>query len=121
VHIITDDQKLSVLRAELFTLLQASPASLRDWLRDNRVVFPGCEIEVVAQIMRLANQISNSSPADMIELRPVVVSAAQRKPATSKPRKRQPDLLAVPDDVPMPKRQQPERVDETAPLQLALF
>jgi len=121
VHIITDDQKLSVLRTELLKLLQASPASLGDWLRDNRVVFPGCEMEVAAQIMRLAKQALNSSPADMIELRPVVVSATQRKPATSKPRKRQPDLLAVPDEVPQRKRQQSERLDETAPLQLALF
>jgi hypothetical protein len=121
VHIITDDQKLSVLQTELLTLLQASPASLGDWLRDNRVVFPGCEMEVAAQIMRLAKQALNSSPAHMIELRPVVVSATQRKPATSKPRKRQPDLLAVPDEVPQRKRQQSERLDETAPLQLALF
>jgi hypothetical protein len=121
VHIITDDQKLSVLRAELLRLLQASPASLGDWLRDNHVVFPGCEMEVAAQIMWLAKQALNSNPADMIELRPVVVSAAQRKPAPSKPRKHQPDLLAVPDAASETQPRHPERFEETAPLQLALF
>jgi hypothetical protein len=117
VHIITDDQKLAMLRTGLLTLLQASPAHLMDWLRDNRVVFPGCEMEVATQIMRLAKQAFNSSPADRIELRPVVVSATQRKPTASKPRKRQPDLLAVPET----QSGHPERFEETAPLQLALF
>ena len=119
VHIITNDQKLSMLRTELLTLLQASPAHLRDWLRDNRVVFPGCETEVAAQIMRLAKQISNSSSATVVDLHPVKVSPKPRKPAAAKTRRL--DLMAVPDDAPQPKRQQPERVAETAPLQLALF
>jgi hypothetical protein len=119
VHIIIDDQKLSVLREELLKLLQASPARLEDWLRDNRVIFPGCEAEVAAQIMRLAKQVSNSSPTNIVELHPVMVSTKSRKPAASKTRRL--DLLAVPDDAPQPKRQQPERLDETAPLQLALF
>jgi hypothetical protein len=119
VHIITDDQKLSVLCAELLKLLQASPAHLRDWLHDNRVVFPGCETEVAAQIMRLAKQVLNRSPANIVELHPVKVSTKSRKPAASKTRPL--DLLAVPDEAPQRKRQQPERLDETAPLQLALF
>jgi len=119
VHIITDDQKLSVLRAELLKLLPAGSASLGDWLRDNRVVFPGCEAEVAAQIMRLAKQVSNSSPTNLVELHPVRVSPKSSKPAASKTRRL--DLLAVPDEVPQPKRQQSERLDETAPLQLALF
>jgi hypothetical protein len=49
----------------------------------------------------------------------VVVRTTLRKPAPSKTRRL--DLLAVPDDEPQPQRQQPERLDETAPLQLALF
>jgi hypothetical protein len=119
VHIITDDQKLSMLRTELLMLLQASPAHLRDWLRDNRVVFPGCETEVATQIMRLAKQISNSSSATVVDLHPVKDSTKPSKPAAAKTRRL--DLMAVPDDAPQPKRQQPERVAETAPLQLALF
>jgi len=71
--------------------------------------------------MRLAKQAFNSSPADRIELRPVVVSATQRKPTTSKPRKRQPDLLAVPDAASETQPRHPERFEEIAPLQLALF
>jgi len=121
VHIITDDQKLSVLRAELFNLLPANPARLGDWLHDNRVVFPGCETEVAAQIMLLAKHVSNSNPANIVELHPVMVSAKSRKPATSKAR--QPNLLAVPDEIEevQPKRLRHEKVDDTAPLQLALF
>ena len=119
VHIITDDQKLSVLRAELLKLLPAGSASLGDWLRDNRVVFPGCEAEVAAQIMRLAKQVSNSSPTNLVELHPVSVSPKSSKPAAAKTRRL--DLLAVPDEAPQRKRQQSERLDETAPLQLALF
>lgn len=48
-----------------------------------------------------------------------MVSTRARKPAAAKSRKL--DLLAVPEDAPQPKRQQPERLDDTAPLQLALF
>jgi len=118
VHIITDDQKLSMLRGELLTLLQAGSTGLRDWLRDNRVVFPGCETEVAARIVGLV-QGTHHDPVNVIPLHPVAVSAKSRKPAASKTRRL--DLLAVPDDAPQPQRQQPERLDETAPLQLALF
>ena len=118
VHIVTDDQKLSMLRAELLTLLQAGSTSLRDWLRDNRMVFPGCETEVAACIASLV-QGTHRDPVNVIPLHPVAVSAKSRKPAASKTRRL--DLLAVPDDAPQPQRQQPERLDETAPLQLALF
>jgi hypothetical protein len=69
--------------------------------------------------MRLTIQALSNGPTQMIEMRPIVVSTKSRKPATSKPRRL--DLMAVPDDEPQPKRQQPERLDETAPLQLALF
>ncbi len=118
VHIITDDQKLPTLRVELLTLLQASSAGLGDWLRNNQVVFPGCEDEVAAHILRLM-QTANSDPVNVLPVQPVVVRAKSRKPGASKTRRL--DLLAVPDDAPQPKRQQPERLDETAPLQLALF
>jgi hypothetical protein len=118
VHIITDDQKLSTLRAELLTLLPASPARLENWLRDNRVIFPGCETEVAARIVSLV-QGTNRDLVNNITLHPVTVNAKSRKPAASKTRRL--DLLAVPDDMPQPKRQPPERLDETAPLQLALF
>src|SRR5690606_34373735 len=57
VHIITDAQKLDELRAELLTLLQAGSADLREWLRDNRVVFPGCEAEVAAKLVGFAAPI----------------------------------------------------------------
>ncbi len=119
VHIVTDNQKLSVLRAELLMLLQAGSAGLREWLRDNRVVFPGCEAEVATQIIRLSKQGLNDSPTNIVDLHPVMVSTKSRKPAASKTRRL--DLMAVPDDAPPPKRQPPERLDETAPLQLALF
>ncbi len=118
VHIITGDEKLAALHTELFELLQTSPVRLCNWLRDHHVVFPGCEEEVAAHTLRLM-QAANSDPVNVIPVRPVVVSAKSRKPATSKPRRL--DLMAVPDDTPQPKRQQPERLDETAPLQLALF
>jgi hypothetical protein len=107
-----------MLRAELLTLLQAGSAGLRDWLRDNRVVFPGCETEVTARIVSLV-QGTNRDPVNVIPLHPVTVSAKSRKSAAAKTRRL--DLLTVPDDAPQPKRQQPERLDETAPLQLALF
>jgi hypothetical protein len=71
--------------------------------------------------MRLTNQGLYSNPAALIELRPVVVSTKSRKPATSKPRKRQPDLLAVPDEASETQPRHSERFDEAAPLQLALF
>jgi hypothetical protein len=118
VHIVTDEAKLAALHTELFDLLQTSPVRLCDWLRDHHVVFPGCEEEVAAHTLRLM-QAANSDPVNVIPVRPVVVSAKSRKPATSKSRRL--DLMAVPDDAPQPKRQQPERLDETAPLQLALF
>ncbi len=118
VHIVTDDQKLSMLRAELLTLLQTGSTGLRDWLRDNRVVFPGCETEVAACIVSLV-QGTHRDPVNVIPLHPVTVSAKSRKSAAAKTRRLY--LLAVPDDVPQPKHQQPEHLDETAPLQLALF
>ncbi len=118
VHIIIDDQKLFILRAELLTLLQASSAGLGDWLRNNQVVFPGCEAEVAAHILQLI-QTTNSDAGNVLTVRPVVVRTTLRKPAPSKTRRL--DLLAVPEDAPQPKRQQPEHLDETAPLQLALF
>ncbi|MBL8162794.1 MAG: hypothetical protein JNJ61_12475, partial [Anaerolineae bacterium] len=123
VHIITDDQKLSTLRAELLTLLQAGSPGLQEWLRDNRVVFPGCEVEVAVHITRLAKQELNSSPTDIVDLHPVMVNTKSRKPATSKARKRQPNLFAVPDEIEevQSKRLRHEQLDETAPLQLALF
>jgi hypothetical protein len=120
VHIIADEQTPSTLRAELLSLLQAGSARLRDWLRENRVVFPGCEAEVAAHIIRLA-QGTNRDPVNVIPLRPAAVSAKSRKSAASKTRRL--DLLAAPDDAPEPQhqRQHREQVDETAPLQLALF
>ncbi len=118
VHIITDEQQLFTLRVELLDRVQSDSARLVEWLRDNRVVFPGCESEVAAHILSLA-QGTNSEPVNVIPLRSVAVSAKSRKPAASKTRRL--DLLAVPDDASQPKRQQPERLDETAPLQLALF
>ena len=123
VQIIADEQKLSVLHAELIALLQENPARLCDWLRDNRVVFPGCEGEVAAQIVHLAQQTLHGGAANSIQFRPVEVNSRLTKPTASKSRKRQPDLLAVPDEVEdiQHKRQHHERLDETAPLQLALF
>jgi len=123
VHIIADDQKLSALHAELLDVLQSESARVCDWLRDNRVVFPGCESEVAAQIIRLGKHASGSSSANSIELHPIAVSAALRKPAPSKPRKRQPDLLAVPDErsESQMSREHREPHGETTPLQLALF
>jgi hypothetical protein len=118
VHIVTDDQKLSMLRTELLTLLQAGSTDLWDWLRDNRVVFPGCETEVAACIASLVHG-THRDPVNVIPLHPSTVSPKSRKSAAAKTRRL--DLLAVPDDAPQPKRQQPERLDETAPLQLALF
>jgi superfamily II DNA or RNA helicase len=118
VHLIADEARLSALYTELFDLLQTNPVRLCAWLRDNRVVFPGCETEVGAQIMRLA-QAANSEGSNIIPLRPVVSSAASRK--RTAPKTRSLDPLAVPEDAPQPKGQQPERLDETAPLQLALF
>lgn len=118
VHIITDDQKLSMLRGELLTLLQAGSTGLRDWLRDNRVVFPCCETEVAVCIVSLV-QGTHRDPVNVITLRPIAVSAKSRKPAASRTRRL--DLLAAPEDAPQPKRQQPEHLDDTAPLQLALF
>jgi hypothetical protein len=52
-----------------------------------------------------------------------VVSTRLRKPAASRARKRQPDLLAVPDEIEevQPKGLGHEQVDDTVPLQLALF
>jgi hypothetical protein len=122
VHLIADEQKLSALRVELLDLLQSDSARLRDWLRDSRAVFPGCEAEVAAHMIHLA-QGTNSDLVNVIPLRPVAVSAQLRKSPTSKSRKRQPDLMAVPDEVEdvQHKRQRREQVDETAPLQLALF
>ena len=120
VHIITDEQQLFALSVELLDRVQSDSARLVEWLRDNRVVFPGCEAEVAARIISLA-QGTNSDPVNGIPLRPVAVSAKSRKSAASKPRRL--DLLAVPDDAPapQPKRQRHEQVDETSPLQLALF
>lgn len=120
VHIITDESKLAALYAELLNMLPSDAARLSAWLRDNRVVFPGCEAEVAAHVIRLTHGINNEG-SDTIALRPVVVSAASRKRTASKIH--QFDLLAVPEDrpEPQPKRQYQERVDETAPLQLALF
>ena len=112
-----------MLHAELIDLLQENPARLCDWLRDNRVVFPGCEGEVAANITRLAKQALNGGTVNSIQLRPVVVSAPSSKPAASKSHKRKADLLAVPDDMrePQSKHRSNEQVDETAPMQLALF
>jgi len=106
VHIINDDQKLSALRVELLDLLQTSPARVQVWLSDNRVVFPGCETEVAAQLLLLTRQALDSGLANVIELRPVVVRTKSRKPAASQTHLK-PEL--------------PERFEETATLQLALF
>jgi hypothetical protein len=117
VHIIADEARLSALHTELFDLLQTSPVRLCDWLRDHHVVFPGCEEEVAAHILRLVAN-TNGDPLN-IPIRPVTVQAASGKGISAK--KRRLDLLAVPEDAPQPKGQPPERLDETAPLQLALF
>lgn len=123
VHIVTDEAKLTALHAELFDLLPVSPVLLSDWLRDNRVVFPGCEAEVAAHLVQLATQTLNDITTNSIELRPVATSTRLKQPAVSKARKRQPDLMALPDELEevQHKRQRHEQVDETTPLQLALF
>lgn len=120
VHIITDTQKLDALRVELLDRVQSDSARLVDWLRDNRVVFPGCEAEVATKLVGLAApmQAEVIQPPTIVGLRPIAVSTKTRKPAKS----RKLDLLAVPDDAPEPPRKrQRKQVDETAPLQLALF
>jgi hypothetical protein len=151
VHLIADDDKRAELQAQLLLILtngvQADDGTycvvgmcdpdfnqypvhaetlthhVRSWLKEHRFVFAGCEAEVAANIIRLAKQALNSGTANRIQLRPVVVSTQSRKPAASKSHKRKADLLAVPDDVlePQPKHQRDEPVDQTAPLQLALF
>jgi superfamily II DNA or RNA helicase len=151
VHLIADDSQRAKLQAKLLLILangvQADDGTysvvgmcdpdfnqypvheetlmrhVRSWLKEHRFVFAGCEAEVAANIVRLAKQALNSGAANSIELRPIAVSTQSRKPAASKSRKRQPDLLAVPDEVQdiQHKRQRHEQHDETAPLQLALF
>lgn len=105
------------LKPELIALIQENPARLCDWLRDNKVVFPGCETEVAAKLVAFAEPVS----AEVIQPAPVAVSPKPSKRTISKPRKR--DLLAAPEDLPMPppKLMRREALDETAPLQLALF
>ena len=121
VQIVVDEQRLSTLYAELIDLLNDHPASLAGWLRDKRVVFPGCEDEVAAEIIRLAQHKTDRGADNILYLNPI--STTPSTPAPGRTRKRQPDLLAVPDDVPeaQSRRQRRESVSETAPLQLALF
>ncbi len=101
VHIIPDEQKLSALRVELLDLLQTSPSRVQIWLSDNRVVFPGCEAEVAAQLLLLTRQALDSSLAHVSDLRPVVVRTKARKSMAAQTR---------------PKPELPDRIEETATL-----
>lgn len=119
VHIIADQTKVTTLYAELMELLQSNPIHLCNWLHNNRVVFPGYEGEVATQIM----QILSGDTTGTIQLHPVVVKPRSSKPTTAKSRKRQPDLLAVPDEVSKTaaKQRSLEQGEATTPLQLVLF
>jgi hypothetical protein len=106
VHIVADDSRLTALRAELANLLaENSPDRVLTWLRDNRVVFPGCEEEVAAQLIRLTQE---TAPEITHEPPPVIVMPLPTKTRSAPMKRAEPVRAAA-------FHQQPE------PLQLTLF
>ncbi|MBK8024584.1 MAG: hypothetical protein IPK19_24960 [Chloroflexi bacterium] len=63
VHLIHDAGRFAALRAELTALLTAEPDRLCAWLRDNRIVFPGCEEEVAERLLALQRGEVFAAPA----------------------------------------------------------
>jgi hypothetical protein len=99
---------------------------VRGWLKQNRVVFMGCEGEAAAKIVDLAQQALGLKPIQLEAFQPV--QDAQDEPMRERhpKRRRKLDLLAVPDDTPeatAPQRplasKRPQ--DEAEPVQLAMF
>jgi superfamily II DNA or RNA helicase len=154
VHLIHDEAKRAKLQAKLLAALMDgvqddngaySIVGLRDpdfmtypvhaemliryvrgWLKQNRVVFMGCEGEAAAKIVDLAQQALGLKPIQLEAFQPV--QDAQDEPMRERhpKRRRKLDLLAVPDDTPeatAPQRplasKRPQ--DEAEPVQLAMF
>jgi hypothetical protein len=105
VHIVADESRLTALRAELADLLAQEPDRVLTWLRDNRVVFPGCEEEVAAQLIRLTQ---DAAPEITHEPPPVSVMPLPTKTRSAPVKRAEPVRAAA-------FHQPPE------PLQLTLF
>jgi hypothetical protein len=138
VHIIADPARFARLQAQLLQVLEHGVKNddgtrqvmglhdpgwlpdhetwlanwVRSWLRQERVVFAGCEDEVAGEIIRRAKTALNVIPLTLVK-------RETRRPAKV-------DLLAVPDDEPLAvavsasfRTSRPS--PENHPVQLALF
>jgi len=159
VHLIHDEAKRAKLQAKLLTALMDgvqeddgtySVVGLRDpdfvkypvhaeklvryvrgWLKQNRVVFMGCEDEAAAKIVDLAKQALGLKPIQldvfqaMQDAQDEALQLELSAPHQPKRRKKV-DLLAVPDESPeatAPKHPlaSKHKQDEAEPVQLAMF
>jgi hypothetical protein len=159
VHLVHDESKRAKLQAKLLATLTDgvqdddgtySVVGLRDpdfmkypvhaekliryvrgWLKQNRVVFMGCEGEAAAKIVDLAQQALGLTPIQLDVFQAMQDAQDEALPlelsAPHQPKRRKKvDILAVPDDTPeatAPKRplasKRPQ--DEAEPVQLAMF
>jgi hypothetical protein len=105
VRLIVDEQRWAALQTELLDRLAADQDHLCEWLRDNRIVFPGCEQEVAERLTALMRGEATPAPAlHLVEPAPPV-------------RKQRHEVL------PFRRSEPPERIalDEAPVEQMALF
>lgn len=70
VHVVFDARKWEVLRKELFEQLTGETDHLCEWLREQQIVFPGCEQEVAERLTALMQNHTEKSPKPVIEPSP---------------------------------------------------
>jgi len=81
VHLIADDAAWQRLKAELLTMLDGgTQAEISTWLTEHRIVFPGCETEVAANIITLAGNNADTKPPKREPPRPVAAPKRKREP-----------------------------------------
>ena len=103
VHLIADDTRLARLRNELLAKLTdgvlegvALQAWVCAWLKDNRVVFAGCEAEVAAKLITLSG--TTVETATVLPTSAAAARRVQREPIPFPRRESSPPLF---DDVPV--------------------
>ncbi len=70
VHVVFDSDKWESLRKELLERLAGEPDHLCEWLREQRIVFPGCEQEVAERLTALMQDRAEEQPQRVIEPSP---------------------------------------------------
>ncbi len=71
VHVVFNSDRWESLRKELLERLTGEPDHLCEWLRDQRIVFPGCEQEVAERLTALMQRNPDESPKRVSEPSPV--------------------------------------------------